>query len=112
MDYSPNYFYDLWQNRIAIATYKKNVIDKWDDAEFSKHTGTLPLQSHRKPQKKSDIKTQHSKNKICYTYPKQTPIEEKKIRNKRGNRGERNGDRIYRATKKSYLKEYNIRRTT
>lgn len=43
MDYSPNYFYDLWQNRIAIATYKKNVIDKWDDAEFSKHTGTLPL---------------------------------------------------------------------
>lgn len=41
--YSPDFFYDLWQERIAIATYKKNVTDKWDDDEFSEHTGTLPF---------------------------------------------------------------------
>jgi len=41
--YSPDFFYDLWQERISIATYKKNVTDKWDDAEFTEHTGTLPF---------------------------------------------------------------------
>jgi hypothetical protein len=41
--YSPDFFYDLWQERISIATYKKNVTDKWDDAEFTQHTGTLPF---------------------------------------------------------------------
>ena len=41
--YSPDFFYDLWQERISIATYKKNVTDKWDDEEFTKHTGTLPF---------------------------------------------------------------------
>jgi hypothetical protein len=41
--YSPDFFYDLWQERISIATYKKNVTDKWDDEEFTEHTGTLPF---------------------------------------------------------------------
>jgi len=41
--YSPDFFYDLWQDRISIATYKKNVTDKWDDEEFTEHTGTLPF---------------------------------------------------------------------
>ena len=40
--YSPDLFYDLWQKRISVATYKKNVTDKWDDAEFSEYTGKLP----------------------------------------------------------------------
>jgi len=41
--YSPDFFYDLWQDRISIATYKKNVTDKWDDEEFTEHTGILPF---------------------------------------------------------------------
>lgn len=41
--YSPDFFCDLWQERISIATYKKNVTDKWDEEEFSEHTGTLPF---------------------------------------------------------------------
>ena len=41
--YSPDFFYDLWEERIAIATYKKNVKEKWDDAEFSEYTGILPF---------------------------------------------------------------------
>lgn len=41
--YSPDFFYDLWQKRISIATYKKNVTDKWDEAEFTEYTGRLPF---------------------------------------------------------------------
>jgi len=41
--YSPDLFYDLWQKRIAIVTYKKNVKDKWNDSEFKEYTGTLPF---------------------------------------------------------------------
>ncbi len=41
--YSPDFFCDLWEERISIATYKKNVTDKWDNTEFSRHTGTLPF---------------------------------------------------------------------
>jgi len=41
--YSPDFFCDLWQQRISIATYKKSVTDKWDESEFSEHTGTLPF---------------------------------------------------------------------
>jgi hypothetical protein len=41
--YSPDFFFDLWQERIAVATYKKNVTDKWDEAEFSEYTGKLPF---------------------------------------------------------------------
>jgi hypothetical protein len=41
--YSPDFFCDLWQERISIATYKKNVTDKWGDEEFTEHTGTLPF---------------------------------------------------------------------
>ena len=41
--YSPDLFYDLWQKRISVATYKKNVTDKWDEAEFSEYTGRLPF---------------------------------------------------------------------
>ena len=41
--YSPDFFCDLWQERISIATYKKNVTDKWDETEFSEYTGTLPF---------------------------------------------------------------------
>lgn len=41
--YSPDFFYDLWQERVSIATYKKHVTDKWDDAEFAEYTGKLPF---------------------------------------------------------------------
>jgi uncharacterized protein YoxC len=41
--YSPDFFYDLWQERISIATYKKNVTDNWDYQEFTEYTGTLPF---------------------------------------------------------------------
>jgi hypothetical protein len=41
--YSPDFFFDLWQKRISIATYKKNVTDKWAEAEFSEYTGKLPF---------------------------------------------------------------------
>ena len=41
--YSPDFFYDLWQERISIATYKKYVTDKWGDEEFTEHTGILPF---------------------------------------------------------------------
>jgi len=41
--YSPDFFYDLWQERISIATYKKNVTDKWDGTEFTEYTGSLPF---------------------------------------------------------------------
>lgn len=41
--YSPDFFYDLWQERISISTYKKNVTDQWDDAEFLEYTGILPF---------------------------------------------------------------------
>ena len=41
--YSPDFFYDLWQTRVSISTYKKNVTDKWDDIEFTEHKGTLPF---------------------------------------------------------------------
>ena len=41
--YSTDFFFDLWQKRISIATYKKNVTDKWAEAEFSKYTGKLPF---------------------------------------------------------------------
>lgn len=40
--YSPDFFYDLWEERIAICTYNKNVKDKWDDSEFTIHKGQLP----------------------------------------------------------------------
>jgi len=41
--YSPDFFCDLWKERISIATYKKNVTDKWDETEFKEYTGTLPF---------------------------------------------------------------------
>ncbi|MBN1175909.1 hypothetical protein JXA48_04665 [Candidatus Woesearchaeota archaeon] len=41
--YSVDFFCDLWEKRISIATYKKNVTDKWDEAEFTEHTGNLPF---------------------------------------------------------------------
>ena len=41
--YSPDFFCDLWEERISIATYKKNVTDKWDDTEFCQYKGTLPF---------------------------------------------------------------------
>jgi hypothetical protein len=39
---SSEFFYMLWQQRIAICTYKKNVKDKWGDEEFMEHEGTGP----------------------------------------------------------------------
>ncbi len=42
-NFCPDFFDDLWQERISIATYKKNVTDKWDGAEFTGYTGTLPF---------------------------------------------------------------------
>ncbi|HCW92524.1 MAG TPA: hypothetical protein DHM44_02465 [Flexistipes sinusarabici] len=41
--YSPDLFYDLWQKRVSIATYKKHVADKWDETEFAEYTGKLPF---------------------------------------------------------------------
>lgn len=41
--YSADFFCDLWEKRISIATYKKNVKEKWEDAEFSEYSGTLPF---------------------------------------------------------------------
>lgn len=32
--YSPEFIADLWDERISMTTYKKNVKDQWDDAEF------------------------------------------------------------------------------
>jgi hypothetical protein len=46
--YSADFFYDLWQSRIAISTYKKNVSDKWDDDEFFEHAGKLPFGTEKK----------------------------------------------------------------
>ncbi len=46
--YSPNFFYDLWQKRIAISTYKKNVKDKWDENEFLEYTGRLPFGTEKR----------------------------------------------------------------
>ena len=40
--YSPDFFYNLWQERIAICTYQKNVTQQWDDSEFSSYKGKLP----------------------------------------------------------------------
>ena len=40
--YSPDFFCDLWEERIAICTYNKNVKDKWADSEFVLHEGRLP----------------------------------------------------------------------
>ena len=36
--YSPDFFYDLWDKRIAICTYNKNVQDKWPEEEFAPYT--------------------------------------------------------------------------
>lgn len=46
--YSPDFFYDLWQKRIAISTYKKNVTDKWGEDEFLEYTGKLPFGTEKK----------------------------------------------------------------
>lgn len=40
--YSPEFFYDLWQEHIAICTYRKNVKDQWTDEEFSTYEEVLP----------------------------------------------------------------------
>jgi len=40
--YSPDFFYDLWQERVAICTYKKNVSDKWGDEEFTEYEEVMP----------------------------------------------------------------------
>jgi hypothetical protein len=41
--YSPDFIHDLWEDRVSIATYKKNVTDKWSECEFDKYSGTLPF---------------------------------------------------------------------
>jgi hypothetical protein len=35
--YYPKYFQELWQKRIAVITYRKNVTDKWDEDAFEDH---------------------------------------------------------------------------
>lgn len=40
--YSPDFFYDVWQERIAVCTYSKNVKDLWDDDEFNSYENKLP----------------------------------------------------------------------
>lgn len=39
--YSPDFFYELWQERISVCTYNKNVKDLWDTTEFSTYTEVL-----------------------------------------------------------------------
>lgn len=39
---SAEFFDELWQERIAVCTYKKNVKDKWDDAEFTEYEEVAP----------------------------------------------------------------------
>lgn len=39
---STEFFYEQWQNRVAVCTYKKNVKDKWDDAEFTEYEEVAP----------------------------------------------------------------------
>jgi transposase len=36
--YSPEYFEELWQERIAIITYRKNVKDLWAETDFTSQT--------------------------------------------------------------------------
>lgn len=36
--YSPEYFAELWGQRIAVITYRKNVQDVWDEKDFTTHT--------------------------------------------------------------------------
>ena len=65
--YSPDFFYDLWQERIAIATYKKNVKDKWADEEFTTYTGALPygtLQTIELAERGVLLENKKSKKKI------------------------------------------------
>ncbi len=40
--YSPDFFYDLWNEHVAVCTYNKNVKDLWDDDEFTTYTEVLP----------------------------------------------------------------------
>lgn len=40
--YSPDFFYDLWQQRIAICTYRKNVDEQWEQSEFQTYQGNFP----------------------------------------------------------------------
>jgi hypothetical protein len=39
---SAEFFDEQWQNRISVCTYKKNVKDKWDDAEFTEYEEVGP----------------------------------------------------------------------
>lgn len=36
--YSPKFFESLWQERIAVITYRKNVKDEWAEDDFQEHT--------------------------------------------------------------------------
>ena len=40
--YSPEFFYDLWQERIAVCTYNKNVKENWPEEEFNHYEEVLP----------------------------------------------------------------------
>ena len=56
--YSPEFFYDLWQERIAACTYKKNVKDKWADEEFTTYEEVLPdgeIQNENEKKQKVDL---------------------------------------------------------
>jgi len=35
--YSPKFFGELWQERIAVITYRKNVKDKWEEDDFKEY---------------------------------------------------------------------------
>lgn len=65
--YSPDFFYDLWQERIAICTYNKNVSDKWADEEFTSQKGQLPIgeeQGFEMAERGVLLQTKGSKKKI------------------------------------------------
>ena len=40
--FSAEFFYDLWQDRIAVCTYRKNVKDQWAEEEFTTYEEMLP----------------------------------------------------------------------
>jgi uncharacterized DUF497 family protein len=39
--YSPDFFHDLWKQRIAVSTYRKSVEDTWPEEEFTPYEEVL-----------------------------------------------------------------------
>jgi len=44
--YSPKFFESLWEERIAVITYRKNVKDQWAEDDFEDHKHTRLSKQH------------------------------------------------------------------